>query len=180
MFLLIFSTLCLKESAVEIIAVGIGPDINDNELHEIAEPSDSDHVVRVNTYESLTSKLEQIVTGMCEDTNPGECICRIEPLITIAVDTRGFQCDVSSKTHRLNSSLIYARKLTKDTTILKKAAVFQIPLLKKIMVDIGILEICIRFGFRLSDSNRIGFSDFQNGSRILLPFASPSCDGATA
>ena len=58
------------------------------------------------------------------------------------------------------------------TTILKKAAVFQIPLLRKIMVDIGILDICIRFCFRLSDSNRIGFSDFQKWSRIL-PFASP-------
>ena len=91
MFILIFSTLCLKESAVEIIAVGIGPDINDNELHEIAEPSDSDHVVRVNTYESLASKLEQIVTDMCEDTNPGECICRIEPLLYSLGDTRGFQ-----------------------------------------------------------------------------------------
>lgn len=55
-----------------IIAVGIGRDIRDSELLEIANPSDSDHVVHVSGYESLVSKLEQIVKDMCEDTNPGK------------------------------------------------------------------------------------------------------------
>ncbi|XP_032227696.2 uncharacterized protein LOC5503440 [Nematostella vectensis] len=54
----------LKEKKVDVIAVGIGPDVNEAELLEIAEGS-LDHVIRVDDYEALATKLNSILALSC-------------------------------------------------------------------------------------------------------------------
>ncbi|XP_048582478.1 integrin alpha-M-like [Nematostella vectensis] len=59
----------LKKKKVNVLAVGIGPDVNEAELLEIAE--ERDHVIRVHDYEALSTKPNSILALSCPTRQVG-------------------------------------------------------------------------------------------------------------
>ena len=70
LLLLTFISYLFKFAKVRRIAIGIGNEVHDNELREIAGTSED--VIKVLSYGELISKLEKIMDLACENQHPGK------------------------------------------------------------------------------------------------------------